>query len=119
MNKKARLTKQEISWIAQYTFARYKSLHEAYGKPSKTKEDIDAEIRRKMWEMDGYDYRIISRNGFHFSCGFWVNDGDNQFLVICTPSEWYHIIPIITVDSETGEVHDWIDEYNKYWEGRK
>lgn len=115
---KTRLTKQERYWIQQYEYARYKSIYDAYEKPSYKKVRIESDIKQKMYDMNGQDYRILSKNGFHFSCGFVVDDGDNQFLVVCTPTEWYHIVPIITVDSETGEVKEWISEYDSYWESR-
>lgn len=112
--KKTRLTKQEMCWIDQYFLAEHRTVDSAYRTPSETKRQIEAEILYRMkHDFNGFDYRILSYNGFHFSCGFKIVDGDNYFLCICTPSRWWNVIPVKTVDSETGEVHNWYNEYYK------
>lgn len=111
---KKHLTKQERYWISQYENARFTSVDSAYSRPSETKRQIEADIIYRMkHDFDGSDdYRILSHNGFHFSCAFTVRENDNIFLVVCTPSRWYNFVPIITVDSETGEIKNWIDDYD-------
>lgn len=113
MKTKKHLTKQERYWISQYENARFTSVDYAYGRPSDTKRNIESDI---LWAMthnfNGSDYRILSHNGFHFSCAFTAKDNDNIFLVVCTPSSWYNVVPIITVDQETGEIKNWIDDYD-------
>lgn len=119
MNKK-RLTKQEMNWINQYADSSCFSVDEAYGRPSQTKRDIETEIKYHMRQyFNGFDYRILSKNGFRFTCAFKYESGDNLFLCVCTPAKWYQIVPLITIDEETGEMHIWEWEYNQYKERRK
>lgn len=115
MKTKKHLTAQEFQWLIQYLDAEYNSVDYAYGRPSETKRQIEQEILYDMnQQFHGFDYRIISHNGFHFSCGFKFTENDNNFLCICTPSRWYYILPVITVDEETGEVKNWYEDYLDY-----
>ena len=109
--KKQKLTKQEESWIYQYLHAHYSSVDTAYGNPSETKRLIEAQIQCRMKQhFKGFDYRILSHNGFRFSCGFQVKDENgNHFLIVCTPSSWYNVVPIETVNPDTGEVKSWCE----------
>lgn len=111
--RKQKLTKKEEGWINLYLQARDYSVDTAYGNPSSTKKQIEAEILYTMKDrFNGFDYRILSHNGFRFSCAFQVKDENgNHFLIVCTPSSWYNIVPLITVDSETGEVKFWSEYF--------
>lgn len=109
--KKQKLTKQEESWIYQYLHSHYDSVDTAYGKPSGTKKSIEENILYRMkHDFKGFDYRILSHNGFRFSCGFQTKDENgNHFLIVCTPSTWYNVVPIETVNPDTGEVKIWTE----------
>lgn len=107
--QKQKLTKQEESWLYQYLHSQYDSVYTAYGNPSTTKKQIEAQILYRMkHDFKGFDYRTLSRNGFRFSCGFQIKDENgNHFLIVCTPSSWYNVVPIETVNPDTGEVKSW------------
>lgn len=112
---KTKLTKQERYWISQYENSEDFSVETAYRNPSKTKCDIEFDIKYRMiHDYNGFDYRILSHNGFHFSCGFRTKDENgNHFLIVFTPSRWFNVVPLETVDSETGEYKNWINDYDE------
>lgn len=105
---KQKLTKKE-GWINLYLRARDYSVDTAYRNPSTAKKAIEEEILYAMKiNFHGFDYRILSHNKFTFSCAFQVKDENgNHFLIVCTPSSWYNVVPIETVNPDTGEVKIW------------
>ena len=112
--QKTKLTKQERYWISCYENATDFSVEQAYENPSKAKRDIEFDIKYHMiHDFNGFDYRILSHNGFRFSCGFRTKDvNGNHLLIVCTPTRWYNVVPLETVDSETGEYKNWINDYD-------
>ena len=109
---KTKLNKQEKYWINQYIHAEDFSVETAYRRPSATKIAIEDDILNKMYEVGGNGYRILSHNGFHFSCAFKSSLGDNIYLIVCTPSRWYIMVPLKTVNPETGEIKYWTDKFD-------
>lgn len=109
---KTKLNKQEKYWIDQYINAEDFSVETAYRKPSATKIANENEILEKMREVGGNGYRILSHSSDFFSCAFKASVGDNIYLVVCTPSRWYNMVPLKTVNSETGEIKYWTDKFD-------
>ncbi|MBO7691077.1 MAG: hypothetical protein J6T10_00405 [Methanobrevibacter sp.] len=110
--KKTRLTKQERYWIEQYLNSTETCVEQAYGRPSDSKKSIEFTIKYQMInKFNGKDYRILSHNGWNFSCAFKVEDERGIYLIVFTPSHWYQSVPIKTV-YETGAIKDWVYEYD-------
>lgn len=53
---------------------RYNSVYGAYEKPSATKVSIEQDIKGLMEYLSGEDYGVDSRNCYHFTASFKVND---------------------------------------------
>lgn len=98
-------TKKEAGYVNRF-FSQYcyESVETAYGKPSPTKISIENDIKSFMENDNGWGYRIISKNGFHFSCGYLAVYNGITTLVIFTPSKWWIKIPLECADLETGEI---------------
>ena len=120
MKQKKFLTKQEMSWIHSYENAKVFSVNTAYSRPSETKRQIESEIMDRMrHDFNGENYRIMSHNVFEFTCGFTTTDETGTFLIVCSPTKWFNVVPMYTINQETGEVYDWIERTNNYWKVRK
>lgn len=104
MKQKLYFTKKEESYINSFANARYNSVYEAYVKPSENKIQIEETIKRCMDERNGYSYRVFSKNGFRFSCGYYFIKNGLQYLMVYTPSYWGIEIPLEMVDEKTGEI---------------
>ena len=89
------LTEKEAQgYIARLldTMWTYASVNDAYDRPSATKVAIEERIIRDGLDknMELGSYRVISRNTFHFSCGyFFNNENGNKMVHIETPSYTY------------------------------
>lgn len=97
-------TKQEESYISAFANARYNSVVQAYAKPSEEKMNIEEIILQSMKERNGYSYRVFSKNGYHFSCGYYFIRNGLHYLMVYTPSKWAIEIPLEMVDEKTGEI---------------
>lgn len=87
------LTEKEAQgYILRLKDAGYISVYDAYDRPSATKLAIEERIIRDGLHknMELGSYRVISRNTFHFSCGyFFNNENGNKMVHIETPSYTY------------------------------
>lgn len=97
-------TKQEESYISAFANARYNSVVQAYAKPSDSKLYIEDRILEYMKENNGYSYRVFSKNGFRFSCGYYFIRNGLHYLMVYTPTKWGIEIPLEIVDEKTGEI---------------
>ena len=107
-----KLTQEKFAYIWSYNHARYKSLYEAYERPSKTKQEIEEEILAEMREREGYDFRITGRSSNFFSCGFRFMKDGLEYLMYFKPTKWYIEIPLQYVEEETGEILNITNDYN-------
>lgn len=80
--------KYQSAFIANYNKASYKSVYEAYSKPSQAKYNIEHNIISDMLALGGYDYRVTSHNTFSFCAGFRFVDKvtGKEHLMYYTPS---------------------------------
>lgn len=88
------LTESEAkAYIARLLDERwtYSSVRNAYGKPSARKVAIEERIIHDglAKNMETSSYRVISRNGWHFSCGYFFNTESGKMVHIETPSHTY------------------------------
>lgn len=58
------------STLARLYTSKETSVRNAYGRPSTRKIAIEEYILHEMDKLGGYNYRILSHNGFVFSCGY-------------------------------------------------
>ena len=69
------------------------SVNNAYKtRPSIYKENAENDIIREMVDNDGYCYRIISSNGFMFTCGYMMNTEKGNILVYHTKTKRVEIL---------------------------
>lgn len=77
-------TKQRRYMLYDFARAGYKSIYDAYGKPSKRKMDAyeDCELMRE-W-CNGYSGRVSSRSTTAFSYMFAFDDNEGSYIVKVT-----------------------------------
>lgn len=82
------MTKKAQSRIESYRKATATSLRDVYTSWSDDKEKAYRRCIQMKVDMNGYDFRIISANGWKFSCGFLYRDGDGiEHLMYITKGE--------------------------------
>ena len=79
--------RQAESALKRFEFSRYESIFSAYGKPSCAKIRAFQYCVETCEKYNGFKLRILSKNTFMFTCGFFFydKDGKKQFYYI-TPS---------------------------------
>lgn len=76
-----------------YENSRIYSVNNAYKtRPSIYKERAENDIIREMVDNNGYCYRIISSNGFMFTCGYMMNTENGTVLVYHTKTKRVEIL---------------------------
>lgn len=66
------------------------SVRSAYRtRPSIYKEQAEEDIKARMIEQGGYGYKILSHNGFTFTCGYLL---DENTLIVDTKSNTYKVV---------------------------
>lgn len=84
------LTEKEAwSYILRLREASYTSVYDVYDRPSSTKVAIENRIKRDGLEKGMREYRVISANTFHFSCGYFFDVDGAVMVRIETPSYTY------------------------------
>lgn len=86
------MTKKAKACLYSYRQATYRSVNEAYSRPSQTKQAIERHILQDMVLLNGYDYKVCSRNCFHFTAGFLFMKDDKEHLMYYTPTRTEDII---------------------------
>ena len=91
--------------LYQYFTARWSSVKEAYTRPSTRKVAIEQSIMADMVNEDGYNYKVMSRNVYKFSCGYMTGAGLTRKVHLIYPShdEVYDVpslMPWIVPDGE-------------------
>ena len=78
------MTKKEKACLYSYRHAQYDSVNEAYERPSSTKQSIERNILQDMAMLNGYGYKVCSRNCFHFTAGFLFMCEGKEHLMFYT-----------------------------------
>ena len=78
--KIARNTKSELSLLRAHERARTTTLKECYDRWSWEKENAFNKCKSKCQELKGYDFKIISHNGWQFTIGFYYIEQDNKVM---------------------------------------
>ena len=86
------MTKKNKACLYSYRQATYRSVNEAYIRPSLTKQAIERHILQDMVLLNGYDYKVCSRNCFHFTAGFLFKKDNKEHLMFYTPTRTEDII---------------------------
>ena len=63
-------TKKAKAWIDSYFKSCDFSVRDCYTTRAYTKEAIEDKIKERIYKEGMTDYRIISYNGFYFTCGY-------------------------------------------------
>ena len=80
------MTKKERRdyYVQRYINSEYRSVIEAYTKPSSTKKRIEASILARMLARDGKRYRVVCFNCFYFTCAYVYPNNGTWILAIET-----------------------------------
>lgn len=88
------MNKTEKYYVNLYDRILCRGDHKHYGvqyfyiKPSQTKIDIELSILRKMFQENGYNYRVLSGSCYVFTCAYLVNDeNDHLWLKVFTKNK--------------------------------
>ena len=82
-------TQKAKNWIDSYFSSSCFSVRDFYTSRVYRKESIEDAIKIKMRENNLHGYRIVSGNGFYFTCGY-MNESEN-ILYIETASNIFEI----------------------------
>lgn len=82
-------TQKAKSWIDFYFSSSCFSVRDFYTSRVYRKESIEDAIKMKMRENNLHDYRIVSGNGFYFTCGYM--DKEKNILYIETAYNTFEI----------------------------
>lgn len=86
------MTKKDKACLYSYRQAQYHSVNEAYDRPSTTKQAIEQHILQDMILLNGYGYKVCSKNCFHFTAGFLFKSGGKEHLMYYTHARTEDII---------------------------
>lgn len=73
-------TQKAKNWIDSYFSSSCFSVRDFYTSRVYRKESIEDAIKMKMRENNLHDYRIVSGNGFYFTCGY-MNESENILYI--------------------------------------
>lgn len=82
-------TQKAKRWIDAYFNSSCFSVRDAYTSRVYRKERIEDAIKRRMSAENLHDYRIVSANGFYFTCGYM--DETENILYIETHANIFEI----------------------------
>ena len=87
------MTKRQREITERYFKSNASGLWQVYGRFSHRKATAEESIRQEMYDINGYDFRIVSHNSNFFSCAYQYTDQktDKGMLVYHTASkreEW-------------------------------
>lgn len=73
-------TAKAKNWIDSYFQSSCFSVRDFYTSRVYRKESIEDAIKMKMRENNLHDYRIVSGNGFYFTCGY-MDEAENILYI--------------------------------------
>lgn len=82
-------TQKARNWIDSYFKSHKFSVRDCYTTRAYTKEAIEDKIKERIYNEGMTDYRIISYNGFYFTCGYM--DKTQNILYVETASNIFKI----------------------------
>lgn len=87
-------TRKEKYYIERYKNSSCDSVKDYYKYPAEGKIAGEKYIKDLMKVMDGYGYRILSGNAYHFTAGFRHRDFETGYLMLCvaTPYKNFDIL---------------------------
>jgi len=89
MIKLNKTTQKAKNWIDSYFSSSCFSVRDYYKTRAYRKESIEDAIKRRIYEEGMTDYRIISANGFYFTCGYM--DKNENILYVETAYNIFEI----------------------------
>lgn len=75
-----RTTKKASAWLDSYFKSHKFSVRDCYTTRALVKESIEDRIKERIYNEGMTDYRIISYNGFYFTCGY-MDKAENTLYV--------------------------------------
>lgn len=63
----------------EYLNTPKRNILDVYGRPSSDKIKIEGSIYFEMWHANGADYKVMSFNGFRFTCAYIIKE-KNQLI---------------------------------------
>ncbi len=82
-------TQKAQAFINAYFGSHYFSVRDCYSTRTYTKESIENKIKERMRNEGLIDYRVISYNTFHFTCGYM--DKSQNILYVETHANIFEI----------------------------
>ena len=82
-------TQKAENWIKSYFSSSCFSVRDYYRSRTYTKESIEDKIKSRIYSEGLTDYRIVSANGFYFTCGYM--DKEKNILYIETAYNIFEI----------------------------
>lgn len=73
-------TQKAKAWINAYFQSSCFSVRDFYSSRVYRKESIEDAIKSRMRENGFIDYRIVSGNGFYFTCGYMSSDSNILYI---------------------------------------
>lgn len=73
-------TQKAKMWINSYFQSSCFSVRDFYSSRVYRKESIEDAIKNKMHENGFIDYRVVSGNGFYFTCGYMSADSNTLYI---------------------------------------
>lgn len=83
--------KYEQQVFMQYLNSTKSELREVYNNPSEQKRKIYDDIRSGMREVGGKRFRILSHNGWYFSCAYLYRRQDKVYLAVFRPTRNFDV----------------------------
>ena len=82
-------TKKAKAWIDSYFMSHRFSVRDCYTTRAYNKESIENKIKERIYNENMTNYKIISYNGFYFTCGYM--DTKENILYVETASNIFEI----------------------------
>ena len=73
-------TKKAKAWIDSYFTSSCFSVRDYYTSRVYVKESIEDRIKERIYSEGLKDYRIVSANGFYFTCGYMSADDNTLYI---------------------------------------
>lgn len=74
-------TKKAENWIKEYNNSFCSSVNHFYDKCSSSKIEAENTIKKRMFENDCQNYKVLNGNCSQFTCGFTAQDDKTLFIV--------------------------------------
>ena len=77
-----RNTKKAQGFVHEYVRTNRVGLNECYNSYSYAKGVAEVRCREKMFDMDGYGFKILSFNCMTFTCGWLFEDKETGVIML-------------------------------------